>query len=148
MHGGRLYLGANRGLYYTANPFETGEMRPELQLMPDVRIKRKENRLRRAQQRAMELKEKEFQIETEQREQEIIRLKNEQLEAEISHKTNELVNSAILLGRKNETLQEIKSDLLKILHKQKDGETDNLLCSLLNLMPCRYPTARCAPTSR
>jgi DNA-binding CsgD family transcriptional regulator len=87
----------------------------------DRRIKRKEHQMKLAQNKVMELKEEAFKVENEKKEQEIIRLKNEQLEMDIQHKSQELANSAIMLGRKNEVLIEIKEDLSKIFEKANNA---------------------------
>jgi ligand-binding sensor domain-containing protein/DNA-binding CsgD family transcriptional regulator len=81
------------------------------------RIKRKERQMKLAQNKVIELKEEAFKAENEKKEQEIIRLKNEQLEMNIQHKSQELANSAMSLGRKNEVLIEIKENLSKIFNK-------------------------------
>ena len=81
------------------------------------RIKRKERKMKIRQQKELELKEEAFKIENEKKEQEIIRLNNEKLEIDIQHKSQELANSAIILGRKNEVLIEIKKSLSSIFDK-------------------------------
>ena len=81
------------------------------------RLKRKEKKIKMRQQKELELKEKTFKLESEKKEQEIIRLTNEKLETDIQHKSQELANSAIILGRKNEVLIEIKKYLSSIFDK-------------------------------
>lgn len=87
----------------------------------DKRIKKKEHHMKLEQEKVIELKEETFKIETEKKEKEIIHLKNERLEMDIRHKSQELANSAINLGRKNEVLIEIKEELLKLLEDSQDN---------------------------
>lgn len=75
------------------------------------RIEYKEQKMKKLQEKEMELKEEAFKTENEKKEQEITRLTNEKLEMDIQHKSQELANSAIILGRKNEVLIEIKKSL-------------------------------------
>jgi len=81
------------------------------------RLKRKERKMKMRQQKELELKEEAFKIENEKKEREIIRLTNEKLEIDIQHKSQELANSAIILGRKNEVLIEIKKSLSSFFDK-------------------------------
>jgi len=61
------------------------------------------------------------QLELEQNEKEIVKLKNEKLEAEIVHKNSELANSAMHLVQKREMLGKIRDDL-NVLMKRIDNE--------------------------
>ena len=81
------------------------------------RLKRKERKMKMRQQRELDLKEEAYKIENEKKEQEITRLTNEKLETDIQHKSQELANSAIILGRKNEVLIGIKKSLSTIFDK-------------------------------
>jgi DNA-binding CsgD family transcriptional regulator len=81
------------------------------------RIEQKERQMKMIQEKELELKEEAFKTETEKKEQEIIRLTNEKLEMDVRHKSQELANSAIILGRKNELLIEIKKSLSHFFNK-------------------------------
>jgi len=81
------------------------------------RIEQKERQMKVLQEKELEIKEEVFKTENEKKEQEIIRLTNEKLEMDIRHKSQELANSAIILGNKNEVLIEIKKALSGIFDK-------------------------------
>ena len=73
--------------------------------------------MKKLQKKELELKEEAFKTENDKKEQEITRLTNEKLEMDIRHKSQELANSAIILGKKNEVLIEIKKSLSGIFDK-------------------------------
>ena len=81
------------------------------------RIEKKRRQMKMLQQKELELKEEAFKTENEKKEQKIIRLTNEKLEMDIQHKSQELANSAIILGRKNEVLIEIRKSLSGIFNR-------------------------------
>lgn len=90
----------------------------------DKRIERKRKQLRILQKEELKKREEEFKIETEKKEKEIIRLQNEQLEMDIRFKSQKLATSAIILGRKNEVLINIKDDLLKLVDTTNENDLD------------------------
>jgi DNA-binding CsgD family transcriptional regulator len=59
-------------------------------------------------------KEKEFRMETEKSENEIIKLRNEKLEIDVSHKNSQLASSTMHLVQKSEILVKISEDLKKL----------------------------------
>lgn len=61
-----------------------------------------------------------FQKESELKSKKIDLLKEENLQAELHHKSEELIHTTLNLVRKNETLQNIKSEVLSILHAAKE----------------------------
>lgn len=91
----------------------------------DKRLERKKRQLRAIQKAEMKKREEDFKIETEKKEKEIIRLKNEQLEMDVKYKSQKLATSAIVLGRKNEVLIDIKEDLLRLFEESKKNDFDS-----------------------
>ena len=89
------------------------------------RIEQKRNQLRTIQKEELNKREAEFKIENEKKEKEIIRLKNEQLEMDIQYKSQKLATSAIVLGRKNEVLIDLKEELLKLFEEAKGAHFDS-----------------------
>lgn len=71
-------------------------------------------------------KEKEFRLEKEKSQSEIIRLRNEKLRAEVSHKNAELASTTMHLLQKSEILQKIKKDLADIAKNSEDGVKQRL----------------------
>lgn len=61
-----------------------------------------------------------FQKESELKSKKIDLLKEENLQAELHHKSEELIHTTLNLVRKNEMLQNIKSEVLSILHAAKE----------------------------
>lgn len=61
-----------------------------------------------------------FQKETELKNKKIDLLKEENLQAELRHKSEELIQTTLNIVRKNETLQNIKAEVLNILHAVKE----------------------------
>ena len=88
-----------------------------------IRLKSKERQMKNAQDKELKMKEDEFNTENQKKEQEIIRLTNEKLETEIQHKSQELANSAVILGRKNEVLIEIKNLLSDFFNLKKQDKS-------------------------
>ncbi len=64
------------------------------------------------------------QLEIEQAEKELVKLRNEKLEAEIQHKNTELASTAMHLVQKGELLGKIKEQMLK-LKKNTDAQKDS-----------------------
>lgn len=91
------------------------------------RIERKKLQLRIAQKEELKKREEEFQIENEKKEEEIVRLKNEQLEMDLKYKSQKLATSAIVLGRKNEVLINLKEELLKLFEETKEDDFDHTI---------------------
>lgn len=67
-------------------------------------------------------KELEFKRENELKDQKIDKLREENLEAELKHKTAELVSSTLNLSRKNEMLLEIKKEAMNMGNAIKEGD--------------------------
>jgi DNA-binding CsgD family transcriptional regulator len=88
-----------------------------------LRLKTKERQMKILQAKELKLKEDAFNAENKKKEQEIIRLNNEKLETEIQHKSQELANSAVILGRKNEILIEVKNSLSQFSYNKKQNIT-------------------------
>lgn len=61
-----------------------------------------------------------FQKESELKNKKIDLLKEENLQAELRHKSEELIQTTLNIVRKNETLQNIKTEVLSILHAVKE----------------------------
>lgn len=61
-----------------------------------------------------------FRKESELKNKKIDLLKEENLQAELRHKSEELIQTTLNIVRKNETLQNIKSEVLSILHAVKE----------------------------
>ncbi|MDR2774663.1 MAG: hypothetical protein LBC19_07975 [Tannerella sp.] len=82
------------------------------------------NRRSAGKQKAdMERKEKEFQEQQSNKEQEIIALQNEKLEQELQFKSREMANLMIGFARKNEILMNIKQELHKIISEINDDSS-------------------------
>ncbi len=92
--------------------------------LDDLRIKRKRIQIIKKERQKMAAKEEEYRLDSEKKEKEIVRLQNEQLEMEVQHKNHELANVAINVARKNETLIEIKTDLLQVSNSLKHSNPD------------------------
>ena len=65
------------------------------------------------------------QLELENNEKELIRLRNDKLEAEIQHKNNELASTAMHLVQKGELLGKVKDQMLK-MKKTSEHESDDV----------------------
>src|SRR4029079_4908580 len=74
------------------------------------------------------------QLELQQNEKEIVKLKNEKLEAEIVHKNSELANSAMNLVQKREMLGKIHDDLHTLLKKIDNEQVSNEFKKLLKIL--------------
>jgi DNA-binding CsgD family transcriptional regulator len=89
----------------------------------DARIKRK--KLQVALEKDMQMKnlEEEFEAENKRKERQIMQLEKEKLEHDLQHKSQEMANLMINLVRKNEILNEIKSDLYRIMSSLKNDHS-------------------------
>lgn len=65
----------------------------------------------REQEQQLREQQLQFKVDEEQRENEIIKLRNGQLEIELKHKSGELADNAINLVRKNDMLQAIDTEM-------------------------------------
>ena len=74
------------------------------------------------------------QLELQQNEKEIVKLKNEKLEAEIVHKNSELANSAMHLVQKREMLGKIRDDLNGLLKKIDNEQVSAEFKKLLKIL--------------
>ena len=75
------------------------------------RMKIEQERQIREQEQQMREQQLRFKVDEEQREKEIIKLRNGQLEIELKHKSGELADNAINLVRKNDMLQAIDTEM-------------------------------------
>lgn len=75
-----------------------------------------------------------FQKESELKDQKIGTLKEEKLQAELHHKSEELVRSTLNIVRKNEMLQEIKKEVLGISHAIKEDNLVSLRRKIFRLL--------------
>ena len=74
----------------------------------------------------------EHQLEMEQNEKEIIRLKNEKLEAEIMLKTKELVDTSMQLVERSDALSKVKEELQKLYKNTNENHDIKKTIHLLN----------------
>ena len=75
------------------------------------RVKKEQERQMREQEQQLREQQLQFKVDEEQREKEIIKLRNGQLEIELKHKSGELADNAINLVRKNDMLQAIDTEM-------------------------------------
>ena len=75
------------------------------------RMKKEQERQMREQEQQLREQQLQFKVDEEQRENEIIKLRNGQLEIELKHKSGELADNAINLVRKNDMLQAIDTEM-------------------------------------
>ena len=75
------------------------------------RVKKEQERQMREQEQQLREQQLQFKVDEEQRENEIIKLRNGQLEIELKHKSGELADNAINLVRKNDMLQAIDTEM-------------------------------------
>lgn len=89
--------------------------------------------LKLAQEKELELKQKDDVIETItlQSEQEIMKLKNDQLQSQIEFKNQELTSSAMNLIQKNKLLNTIKSSLKSLMEENGNQEVNTQLSRLV-----------------
>ena len=91
----------------------------------------KEEVMGKEQQRAIDNLRTRHEIDTAYREREIIRLENEKLQLEIHSKTGELTSMALHLVRKNEVLDKLKSEVVRMV----DSVTGDARTLLRRLVP-------------
>lgn len=89
----------------------------------DARIKRKKLQVALEKDKQMKNLEEEFEAENKRKEHQIMQLEKEKLEHDLQHKSQEMANLMINLVRKNEILNEIKSDLYKIMSALKNDHS-------------------------
>lgn len=97
-------------------------------------ISRKQQAIIRQQQDELERQEREFEKETQLKDQRIVSLEEENLQAELKHKTDELVRTTLNIVRKNEILQDIKKEALNISKAIKEENLVNIRRSTLRLI--------------
>jgi len=97
------------------------------------RIRRHSRQIEARQQAELAAREEEFRRLEMEREKEIINLKSEQLESDLMHKSRELSNVMLNFVSKNEMLQDLKSDLLKISTAIPEQENVHMKKRLLAL---------------
>ncbi|WP_455666475.1 ligand-binding sensor domain-containing protein [Phocaeicola sp.] len=98
------------------------------------RIDTKQKAIILKQQQEIEQKEEAFKKESQLKDQKIVSLEEENLQAELNHKTEELVRTTLNIVRKNEILQEIKKEALSISKAIKDENLVNIRRSTLRLI--------------
>lgn len=74
------------------------------------------------------------QLEMEQSEKEIVKLRNEKLESEIEHKNKELASSAMHLVQKGELLSRIKEELMRLRKMPANSDDGDELKKLLRIL--------------
>lgn len=84
-------------------------------------------RLKEQNQKLVQEKEEELKRQQEKSKQEIIRLRNEQLEQDIVRKSEELANSTMQLIKKNELLQQLKSESQELEEHSKAGSLNHII---------------------
>ena len=95
---------------------------------------RKQQAIIQRQQCELERQEREFEKETQLKDQRIVSLEEENLQAELKHKTDELVRTTLNIVRKNEILQDIKKEALNISKAVKEENLVNIRRSTLRLI--------------
>ncbi|MCI1647088.1 MAG: transcriptional regulator [Bacteroides sp.] len=80
----------------------------------DVRVQRKKQQAVMEKDEKMREMEKEYEEEKTKQEKQIMELEKERLEYDLKHKSQEMANLMIDFLRKNETLTEIKSEIVKV----------------------------------
>lgn len=91
-----------------------------------VRVKKEQERKMREQEQLIREQQLQFKIEEEQKDKEIIKLRNGQLEVELKHKSGELADNAINLMRKNDMLQSIDSDMEELYKSVRSDTAKNV----------------------
>ncbi len=80
----------------------------------DIRVRRKKEQAVIEKDKELQEMEQEYEEEKGRREQQIMLLEKEKLEHDLQHKNQEMANLMINFVRKNETLTEIKSEILRV----------------------------------
>lgn len=80
------------------------------------RIADSQKRMQLEQQLELYRQQQEFQKSNEQKDKEINLLKEEKLQAELEHKSEELINTTLNIVRKNELLQNIRKEAVSLFH--------------------------------
>ena len=105
-----------------------------LVLYIDHRSKQGANKMKVQKEKEMQEQEERFQADTQEKEKEIIALRNQKLHYELRHKSQELANSTMNLIRKNEILLEMSHNLDKISSDIKNSnESSGVLKRLLKM---------------
>lgn len=89
----------------------------------DRRIKNKKMQVAAEKDKELKTIEAQYEAENKRKETQIMELEKEKLEHDLQHKSQEMANLMINLVRKNEILNEIKSDLYKIMSSLKKDES-------------------------
>ncbi|MDR0745555.1 MAG: transcriptional regulator [Mediterranea sp.] len=95
------------------------------------------DQLSKHQKRAIEQKEREIikqKKQNELKDQKIDSLKEEKLQADLTHKSDELIRSTLNIVRKNEMLQEIKKEAVGISHSITEENLPNIRRKMLRLI--------------
>lgn len=95
---------------------------------------RKQKAIILKQRQEIERQEQEFEKENRLKDQQIVSLEEENLQAELKHKTQELVRTTLNIVRKNEILQDIKKEALSISKAIKEENLVNIRRSTLRLI--------------
>lgn len=93
--------------------------------------------LSKSQKRAIRQKEHEIIRQKEQnvlKDQKIVSLKEEKLQADLSHKSDELIRTTLNIVRKNEMLQEIKKEAVGISHSITEENLPNIRRKMFRLI--------------
>lgn len=85
----------------------------QVYIWDDRRVKRKNAQIVKEKDKQLYKMEKQYEAEREQQEKHIMQLQKEKLEYDLKHKSQEIANLLINFARKNEILNEIKSDIVK-----------------------------------
>lgn len=97
----------------------------------DRRVKRKEFEAVVEQNQRMEKMEKDYEEEKARQEKQIMQLEKEKLEHDLQYKSQEIANLMINFVRKNETLTEIKAEIMKVVPLMKGEGTSEVKKQLL-----------------
>ncbi len=97
-------------------------------------IGRKQQTIILRQRDELKRQEQEFKEETRLKDERIVSLEEENLQAELKHKTEELVRTTLNIVRKNEILQDIKKEALNISKAIKEENLVNIRRSTIRLI--------------
>lgn len=101
--------------------------------LEEQRVERKKRQVEIVGERKMLRQQISFRRQSEQQQQEILRLRHESLKLEIRHKDQELANTAINLARKNEVLMEVVDELNNLASAIGTGDAQKLKLKLLGV---------------
>lgn len=90
--------------------------------------------MKELKEKEMQEQEERFQADSQEKEKEIVKLKNQKLQYELRHKSQDLASSTMNLIRKNEILMDLNNELEKITENiKKTDDTANIQKQLLKM---------------